>query len=105
MVIMLNPILRIKKSFDSGVASDKLKSLFKHHKRKEVVVENDEYFESVWNDANMFRVIYFECEDDMFDSKECCKSKDGTCATIECPHNYRRYGDDVYEHYKEICKE
>lgn len=83
-----------------------LTGLFKHHKRKnsDHNFEDTEYFQRIWNNPIIFKVIYFGSEYGM-DSKECCKSKDGTCATIECPHNYRRYGDAVYEHYKEITKQ
>lgn len=104
MVIMLNRLLKIRRSIDSVVASDKLKSLFQHHKRNEVAIEDDDYFSQIWNDPTVFRVVFFGSQYDL-DSKECCKSEDGTCATMECPHNYRRYGDDIYEHYKEICQE
>lgn len=80
-----------------------LKGLFKHHKKKSVEIVDD-YFLQIWNDPVVFEIVFFGSEYDL-DSKECCKSKDGTCATIECPHNYRRYGDAIYEHYKEIKKE
>ena len=86
--------------------STNLKGLFKHHKIKNVNFgsRGREYFSQIWNDAKMFKIIYFGSEYGL-DSTECCKSKDGTCATIECPHNYRRYGSDVYEHYRELTKE
>lgn len=89
-----------------NMKSNNLKGLFQHHKRKSVDFDSggNDYFSQVWNDPIFFRIIFFGSQYDM-DSKECCKSKDGTCATIECPHNYRRFGDDVYEHYKELKKE
>ena len=83
-------------------AKQLLKGLFKHHKRN--VVDNDDYVSQILNNPTVFRVVFFGSKYDL-NSKECCKSKDGTCATMECPHNYRRYGDGIYEHYKEICKE
>lgn len=85
-------------------AKEFLKGLFKQHKRKVVVDSDDDLFSRLWNDPFTFKVILFGSEYGL-DSKECCKSKDGTCATIECPHNYRRYGDAIYERYKEFTKE
>ena len=79
-----------------------LKRLFKHHIKSDGGFS--EYLQEVWNSPTVFRIVYFGSKYDI-NTKECCKSKDGTCATIECPHNYRRYGDEVYEHYKEIVKE
>lgn len=81
-----------------------LKRLFKKHETSDVGSSKDDYFSQVWNDPVVFRIVFFGSKYDI-NSKECCKSKDGTCATIECPHNYRRYGDAVYEHYKEVTKE
>jgi len=86
------------------VKENVLKRLFKYHKRNDVVDSDDDLALRIWNSPVAFKVIFFGSEYGL-DSKECCKSKDGTCATIECPHNYRRYGDAIYEHYKEIEKE
>ena len=97
-------MLKFRRSCGGDVASDKLKSLFQHHKRTKVSIENDDYLSQIWNNPTVFRVVFFGSKYDL-NSKECCKSKDGTCATMECPHNYRRYGDDIYEHYKEICQD
>lgn len=82
--------------------SNILKKLFKHHEK--TAGGFSEYLNEIWNSAVVFRVLYFGSEYDI-NSKECCKSKDGTCATMDCPHNYRRYGDEVYEHYKELIQE
>ena len=80
-----------------------LKRLFKHDDKSDGG-GFDEYLNEIWNSKTLFGVIYFGSKSDI-NSKECCKSKDGTCATMECPHNYRRYGDEVYEHYKELNQE
>ena len=84
--------------------SNLLKGLFKVHETPDVDSGEDDYLSQILDDPTIFKVVYFGSIYDM-DSKECIESKNGTCATIECPHNYRRYGDDIYEHYKKITKE
>lgn len=84
------------------ISANPLKRLFKH---KETTAGGfDEYLNEIWNSKVVFNVLYFGSKYDE-NTKECCKSKDGTCATKECPHNYRRYGDAIYEHYKELNQE
>lgn len=79
-----------------------LKRLFHPHQR---IVENDfgddDYFKEFFNDPKSLKFVLYDSRQSDINLKECCKSKDGTCATIECPHNYRRYGDDIYEVIKD----
>lgn len=81
---------------------DFLKRLFKHNKKS---VENVSggFLSEIFSNPSDVKFLY-DTEWDM-NTKECCKSKDGTCATIECPHNYKRYGSDFYEYFREITKE
>lgn len=82
-----------------------IKSLFKHHKRSvDGAGVKDDLFSQILDSPVIFKVVFLGSEYDE-NSKECCKSKDGTCATMECQHNYRRYGDAIYEHYKKLQKE
>ena len=81
---------------------DFLKRLFKHHK-KSVEKVSDGFLSEIFSNPSDVKFLYDSTWD--MNTKECCKSKDGTCATIECPHNYKRYGDGFYEYFREITKE
>lgn len=78
-----------------------LKRLFKPHKRIVGNVGDDSYFKEILDAPMILKVALFGSKYDI-NAKECCKSKDGTCATMECIHNHRRYGDDIYEIVKDV---
>ena len=79
-----------------------LKRLFKHHKKDVGIdVGDEDFIHEIFNDPKSLKFVLYDSRQSDINLKECCKSKDGTCATIECPHNYRRYGDDIYEIIKD----
>lgn len=73
-----------------------LKSLFRHKQSNQVNL--DEMLLKELTDNGKDKSAYdflFNRESDLI-SNECCKSKDKTCATIECSHNFNRNGSGAY---------
>lgn len=70
-----------------------LNKLFKIESKKAIVVE-DAYFKEIFSDKALLDILF----DSKYDicGNECCKSKDKTCATIECSHNFNRNGSGAY---------
>lgn len=97
MMIMLMVVMLMNE-----ISERFLKRLFHPHKK---IVENDfgddDYFKELFDDSKALKFVLYDVNQSDINLKECCKSKDGTCATMECPHNYRRYGDDIYEIIKD----